>query len=125
MKTRYGATIMAVAFLATLAIPFTVLAGRGGAGGGGKGTMGGAAIGSQPMMQNRIQDKVQDHSTNQVKDRDRDRDRDRLHQGSGAGAAVMATSGESSKKGNTYGPGDGTGPYLPNDGTGYGAPANR
>jgi hypothetical protein len=121
MKVKPGATIMAVAFLATLAIPWTVLAGRGGMGGGSNGNMGGGAtIRNQTLMQNRVQDR----QTDQSRDRKRDRDRDRLHQGTGSGAAPTAT-GETSKKGNTYGPGDGTGPYLPKDGTGYGAPANR
>jgi len=121
MMKRYGAVITAAAFLATLALPFSALAGRGGGGGGGKGSTGGASIGSQHMMQQRSQDRVQTRSTDRVQDRNRDR----AHQESGAGAAAATASGDGMKKGNSYGPGDGTGPYLPKDGTGYGAPANR
>jgi hypothetical protein len=36
-----------------------------------------------------------------------------------------AQAGSGLKKGKAYGPGDGTGPFHPQDGTGYGAPANR
>jgi hypothetical protein len=56
-------------------------------------------------------------------------DQQRLRDGSCASclkAAPTATASEQ-KKGNTYGPGDGTGNNNvgPQDGTGYGAPSNR
>jgi hypothetical protein len=57
---------------------------------------------------------------------DRIQTRQQLRDGScltGSGAAA----GTAQRKGNTYGPGDGTGNsgVRPQDGTGYGAPANR
>lgn len=54
------------------------------------------------------------------------RDQQRLKDGSCIDAAQKGT-GDAQKKGNTYGPGDGTGNQNlgPKDGTGYGAPANR
>ena len=54
------------------------------------------------------------------------RTQQRLRDGSGGGAA-KAGSTSMQKKGNTYGPGDGTGNggTGPKDGTGYGAPATR
>lgn len=129
MKTRFGATVLAAAFLAALVIPWTVLAGGGGGGrgGGGAGRMGGESIGSRFQMQNQVG--TRDMNQFRVRDGKGDRDRDRIHKESGTGSA--ATAAESAvgatgeKKGNLYGPGDGTGPYLPKDGTGYGAPANR
>lgn len=138
MKTKFGATVLAAAFLAALVIPSTVLAGRGGMGGrsngsggnmgswgsmgtiGSGGTMGTMGGGETMRDQTLMQDRVQDRQMDQA----RDRDRDRLHQETGSGAA-LTTDGDTPAKGNTYGPGDGTGPYLPKDGTGYGAPANR
>jgi hypothetical protein len=120
MKTKFGATVLAAAFLAALVIPTTILAGRGGMGGGSRGSRGtiggGGTMRDQTLMQDRVQDRQMDQT--------RDRDRDRLHQETGSGAA-RTTTGDTPTKGNTYGPGDGTGPYLPKDGTGYGAPANR
>lgn len=84
---------------------------------GSGGTMGGGeTMRDQTFMQDRVQDRQMDQT--------RDRDRDRLHQETGSGGA-LTTTGDTPTKGNTYGPGDGTGPYLPKDGTGYGAPANR
>ncbi|MBE0603057.1 MAG: hypothetical protein IH611_05445 [Deltaproteobacteria bacterium] len=65
-----------------------------------------AMAGDQDKDQVKLQQKLQDGSclTDLVED----------------GAAM-----ESVGLGNTYGIGDGTGPYLPENGTGYGAPANR
>ena len=124
MKTKFGATILATAFLAALVFPWTVLAGGGG---GGKGKMGGATIRNQTQMENRIRTR----DAEQFRMRDGEGNRDRIRNGSGTEPAAAPTksavsaTGEKAKKGNTYGPGDGTGPYLPKDGTGYGAPANR
>ena len=146
MKTKFGATVLAAAFLAALVIPWTVLAGGGGGGrgggggskggGGGSGRMGGESIGNRTQMQNQIgnremkQFRTRDGEGD--KDRDRDRDRDRIHKESGTEPAATATesavssTGEKPKKGHIYGPGDGTG-YIaegedpPKDGTGYGA----
>lgn len=124
MKTKFGATVLAAAFLAALVIPGTVLAGGGGGGkGGGAGQMGGASIWNQTRMQNNFQTRGMDQL--------RVQDRERIHQVPGTGPAAGATgsgvsaTGEKTKKGNTYGPGDGSGPFHPEDGTGYGAPANR
>jgi len=139
MKTKFGATVLAAAFLGALVIPWTALAGGGGGGrgGGGAGRMGGESIRKQTQIENQIQtrdmeqlrlrDGGGDRDRIGEQDRDRDRDRDRIHKEPAATtteSAVGAT-GEKPMKGNTYGPGDGTGPYLPKDGTGYGAPANR
>lgn len=54
------------------------------------------------------------------------KDQLRLRDGSCINAAQKSTVNEQ-KKGNTYGPGDGTGNNNvgPQDGTGYGAPSNR
>ena len=134
MKTKFGTTVLVGAFLAALVIPSTVLAGGGGGGRGGGGAggmsgmsgmsgMGGASIRNQTQMQNNSQTREMDQL--------RVQDRERIHKVSGTGSAAAATgsavsaTGEKPKKGNTYGSGDGTGPYLPKDGTGYGAPANR
>ncbi|MGB7972022.1 MAG: hypothetical protein WCF31_08650, partial [Candidatus Deferrimicrobiaceae bacterium] len=103
--------------------------GGGGRGGGGSGRMGGESIGNRTQMQNQVGTRNMEQLRMRDGEGDRDRDRDRIHKESGTGSA--ATAAESAvgatgeKKGNLYGPGDGTGPYLPKDGTGYGAPANR
>ncbi len=147
MKATFGATFLAAAFLAALVIPSTVLAGGGGGGRGGGGVggmgamsgMGGASIRNQTRMENQIRTpdverlRMRDGEgdRDRVRSQDRDRDRDRIHKLAGTGPAATTTgsavsaNGEKSKKGNTYGPGDGTGPSLLKDGTGYGAPANR
>jgi len=147
MKTKFGATVLAAAFLAALVIPWTVLAGGGGGGrggggggkgGGGTGRMGGESIGNQTRMENQIRtrDMEQLHKGDGEGDKDRDRDRDRIHKESGTEPAATATesavssTGEKPKKGHIYGPGDGTG-YIaegedpPKDGTGYGAKGKR
>jgi hypothetical protein len=142
MKATFGATFLAAAFLAALVIPSTVLAGgggggRGGGGAGGAGGMSGASIRNQTRMENQIRTpdverlRMRDGEGDRDRVRSQDRDRDRIHKVAGTGPAATTTgsavsaTGEKSQKGNTYGPGDGTGPSLPKDGTGYGAPANR
>jgi hypothetical protein len=132
MKTKLGATVLAAAFLAALVIPWTVLAGGGGGGrGGGAGQMGGASIRNQTQMQNNFQNRGMEQLRLQ------DRDRQQIHKVSGTGSAAATTgsavsaTGDKAKKGSAYGPGDGTGNRVlpndgpPQDGTGYGAPANR
>jgi hypothetical protein len=124
MKTKIGATVLAAAFLAVLVIPWTALAGGGGGGkGGGAGQLGGASMRNQTQMQNSFQNRGAEQF------RAQDRERQQIHKASGTGSAVSAT-GDKAKKGNAYGPGDGTGHIAegetpPKDGTGYGAPANR
>ena len=124
VKTKFGVTVLVGAFLAVLVFPWTVLAGGGGGGkGGGAGSMGGQSIRNQTQMQNNFQTRGMDQF--------RAQDRDRIHKVSGTGPATVTTesavgaTGEKTKKGNAYGPGDGSGPFHPEDGTGYGAPANR
>ena len=60
----------------------------------------------------------------QLKTQQQIRSQQRLRDGEGGGA-VKAGSGAMQKRGNTYGPGDGTGNagIGPKDGTGYGAPS--
>lgn len=103
MKRRTGTVILAGALAAVMALPMTatcVYAGRGGATGQGLST--------------------QSRSKNQV------RNRYRLRDGSCLDPAKQSA-GNMQKKGNTYGPGDGTGNMgdRPTDGTGYGAPSRR
>lgn len=138
MKAKLGATFLAAAFLAVLVFPWPALAGGGG-GGRGAGKMGGASIRNQTRMEKPFrtgdmeQFRMRDGGDNldRTRAQDRDRDRDRIHNASGIGPAATTMesaaggAGEQAKKGNTHGPGDGTGPYLPKDGTGYGAPENR
>ena len=105
MKRKLGAMVLAGTFLAAAALPMDALAGR-----GGSGRTAGTA------------------SRTEVKNSDRIRTQDRLRLRDGscldpakAGAKTMR------KRGNTYGPGDGTGNLgdRPEDGTGYGAPSQR
>ncbi len=60
----------------------------------------------------------------QAQSMERNRVREGLHNRAGAGNPQPGTA---QKRGNTYGPGDGTGNQGigPQDGMGYGAPANR
>ena len=103
MKKKIGAVILAGMFLAGTA-SVTMAKGPGGGSGGGSAVRSGAGTQSQ----------------NQVGTRQRLRD------GSCINPSTGGASGTSMKKGNTYGPGDGTGTAVrPQDGTGYGAPANR
>ncbi len=105
MRRTLGALVLTGTFLAAAALPMEVLAGRGG-GGGRAGTA----------------------SRNEVRNTERIRtqDRLRLRDGSCLDPAKQGT-GTMEKKGNTYGPGDGTGydGTGPKDGTGYGEPSQR
>lgn len=110
MKCRVGAAILAAAFLAAAALPAEALAGRSGRGGMGGPAAGNPAGGSPMQQMERI--RTQDHL--------------RLQNGFGAHAAE-GPAGTMERRGNTYGPGDGTGNggERPTDGTGYGAPSQR
>jgi hypothetical protein len=103
MKTKILTITLAGAFLLATAIPAVTEARGGGGNAGGRGLQ------------------TQTRTINQ------DRARDRLRDGSCLQSAPQTKAGEAQKKGNTYGPGDGTGNSgdRPLDGTGYGAPANR
>ena len=95
MKSKLMATLAVGALMITTALPLSAQAGRG------NGSMGGA------QLQNRTQ------TTNQQ----------RLRDGSCTNPAGTQA-GSGLKKGQTHGPGDGTGNdgVGPKDGTGYGAP---
>jgi hypothetical protein len=101
MKTKIGLLLVAGAFAFTAALPITAMAAR-------SGKTGGQALQTQTQTQPRV------------------RDQQRLRDGSCADPA-KAQSGTMQKKGNIYGPGDGTGNsgVGPKDGTGYGAPSQR
>jgi hypothetical protein len=103
MKIKILTITLAAAFLFATAIP-AVTEARGG---------GGNAGGKSLQMQ--------------TKTINQDRVRDRLRDGSCLQGATQTQSGAVQKKGNIYGPGDGTGNagVRPLDGTGYGAPKNR
>lgn len=105
MKTKLLAITLAAAFLFVTVMP-AVTEARGG---------GGKAGG--PSLQTRTQ----------TQSMDQNRVRERLRDGSCIQDANQSKTGEAQKKGNTYGPGDGTGNagVRPQDGTGFGAPANR
>ena len=100
MKTKIGAVILAGTFFMA-AVPMTAMAGPGG-----------------KMNGQTLRTKTQ--STQQI------RTQQRLRDGS-CTDPVKANSETMSKKGNTYGPGDGmgSGGIGPKDGTGYGAPSQR
>jgi hypothetical protein len=101
MNKKFGTLVLAGTFILSTAIPMTVLAGPGG-------RMNGQTqqIRTQPKQQIR--------------------DQQRLRDGSCLDPA-QKSSGAAQKKGNTYGPGDGTGNSAigPKDGSGYGAPSTR
>jgi hypothetical protein len=101
MNKKVGALALAGAFILTAAIPMTVMAGRGG-------------------RMNGQSQQIRTQSNQQI------RDQQRLRDGSCLDPAQKG-SGAAQKKGNTYGPGDGTGNNAigPKDGSGYGAPSNR
>ncbi len=103
MKTKILTITLAAAFLLATAMPAVTEA----RGGGGK--SGGQSLQSQTKTMNQY------------------RVRDRLRDGSCIKGTIPKNAGAAQKKGNTYGPGDGTGNagVRPMDGTGYGAPANR
>ena len=98
MKRKLMTTLAVGALMITTSLPLTAQAGRG------NGPMGGA------QFQNRTQ------TTSQQ----------RLRDGSCTNPAGTQA-GSGLKKGKGYGPGDGSGNLgvRPQDGTGYGAPANR
>ncbi len=99
MKTKIGAVIIAWMFLFGT-VPLAMAKGPGGGSGGGAAVRSGVGTKSQ----------------NQIRTQQRLRD----------GSCVNQGTGTPLKKGNAYGPGDGTGTGVPaQDGTGYGAPANR
>jgi hypothetical protein len=100
MKTKIGAVILAGTFFMT-AIPMIAAAGPGGKTNG-----------------QTLRTKTQ--STLQINTQQRLRDGSCID-------PLKANSGPTVKKGNTYGPGDGTGNLGvgPKDGTGYGAPSQR
>ncbi|MGB7630799.1 MAG: hypothetical protein WBM29_06900 [Candidatus Deferrimicrobium sp.] len=103
MKTKLGAAILTGVFLVASAL--TAVAG----GPAGRGNMRGTAL--QTRDQTRTSDRIQA--------------RQRLRDGSCVDPSKAGAAGETMKRGNTYGPGDGTGPSLPKNGTGFGAPSNR
>ncbi len=101
MKTKVKATILAGAFLVATTVPITALAGRGGGTGG------------QAMSRQSQTDQV------------RRGQRLRLRDGSCLDAA-KTRSGAMEKKGNTDGPGDGTGNEAPlQDRNEYGEPSQK
>jgi len=103
MKTKIITITLAAAFFAATVMPGITEARRGSANAGGQ------------VLQTQTKTMIQD------------RDRTRLRDGSCAQGTIQTKAGAAQKKGNTYGPGDGTGNagVRPQDGTGYGAPANR
>jgi hypothetical protein len=112
MKKTFCTAILAGAFLFAASLPMTAAAG-GPRGGGAQGYMGRAAA---PGYSDR------------APLRKRLRDGSCLYRTQGAASGAASTSAK--KRGNTYGPGDGSGHVAggelpPKDGTGYGAPANR
>jgi hypothetical protein len=102
MKKKLGAVILSGALVVAMAMPVTALAGQG------KGKGGGKAL------------------QNQTRSAEQNRFQHRLRSGSSQDSSLRQ-SGAMEKKGNAYGPGDGTGNKgdRPQDGTGYGAPWNR
>ena len=99
MKKIVGTSFLSVALIILTVLPMTVSAGQ-------YGNMKGNTVRSQDRTLQRTQD------------------RQRLRDGSCVNRTTT-TSGAVNKRGNTYGTGDGTGPYAPKDGTGYGAPSQR
>jgi hypothetical protein len=101
MKARIGALILAAAFAGSAAIPLTVLAGPGG-------------------RMNSQNNQTRTQNTQQIRSQQRLRDGSCPTPGQNAPGTMQ-------KKGNAYGPGDGSGNagVGPKDGTGYGAPDNR
>lgn len=101
MRTKIGILILAGSFILTAAVPMNALAGR-------AGKMSGQA------------QQIRTQSKQQI------RDPQRLRDGSCLDPAPKG-SGAEWKRGNTYGPEEGTGnnAISPKDGSGYGAPSNR
>jgi hypothetical protein len=102
MNKKLLTGVLATALFTMALLPAASMAGKGKMAGGGLGIKSGTK------------------STLQTRDRQRLKDGSCLTQGGSA-------AGEAQKKGNTYGPGDGTGNdgLGPKDGDGYGAPDNR
>ncbi len=101
MNAKIGTMVLAGTLMVTASLPPTALAGPGG-------RMGGQA--PQTRILNTQQFRNQEH----------------LRNGSSIDPA-QGSSGAMQKRGNTYGPGDGTGNAGsgPKDGSGYGAPSQR
>jgi hypothetical protein len=102
MRFKSLLTILAAAFLFATILPNDAEARGGG------NTAGQGGTGMKQQTQSMEQNRVRERQHNQAQDK-------------------QTQSGTAQKKGNTYGPGDGTGNQgvRPQDGTGYGAPANR
>lgn len=100
VMTKISILILAGAFFAVSMVPASVFAGKGAMRTGGQGIQ----IKQQTMQQNQI----------------------KIRNGA-SGQSTQTKTATMEKKGNTYGPGDGTGNkgVGPQDGTGYGAPSNR
>jgi hypothetical protein len=97
MKSKLMVTLAAGALMITTVLPLAAQAGRG------NGAMGGAQM--QTRTQTPIQQRLRDGSCTNPG-------------GTQAGSGL--------RKGNAYGPGDGSGNLVrPQNGTGYGAPDNR
>lgn len=107
MKNRLGLKVLAAGCILVLSLPLTALAGKGGGQGKGRGF-------------SQSQGRVEQGAVRQERKQLRLRDGSCINQ-----AGPQAGSRE--RKGNTYGPGDGTGygGVGPKDGTGYGAPPQR
>ncbi len=101
MKKIVGISFLSTALIALTVLPVTVSAGQ-----------------NMYMKRNAVQ--------SQNRTSERTQYQQRLRDGSCLKQTTTA-SGAMNKKGNTYGPGDGTGNnYIgPQDGTGYGAPSQR
>ena len=103
MKEKIRASLLAGGFLVLVSLPVTVLAGgHGVAGGGGQ----------------RLHTQAHSPVSNHVQIRQR------LSDGSHADRAKIGIDAME-KKGNAYGPGDGSGPNHPTGDPGYGAHTNR
>ena len=100
MSKKFLTLMIAVAFVVSILMPMSVLARQGG------------GMSGQTQM-------TRTKSNLQI------RDRLRLRDGSCANVDKTTAAAKAQKKGNTYGPGDGTGNsgVGPKDGTGYGAPS--
>jgi len=102
MKGKLGITILSGALIVALAMPVAAVAGHG------KGKGGGQSLQTQ------------------TRSGEQNRARQQLRSGSSQDSSLRQ-SGSTEKRGNAYGPGDGTGNKgdRPQDGTGYGAPSSR
>ncbi|MBN1380622.1 MAG: hypothetical protein JXA41_02985 [Deltaproteobacteria bacterium] len=98
MKKKLFTIVLAGAFLMMVTMPTLSLAGKG-------------RMGSGQRIQTQTRSGLMTQTRTQT----------------GQMTQTQTQAGEAQKKGNTYGPGDGTGNMgdRPQDGTGYGAPDNR